>query len=146
MDSRNRLNSWIKHWWTESQTWHTYPLRQQNTAPNTKKEIKKTRKLKLNSNKNSLYLWRPRNSASFDIRIHCVGWTFRPFGSLPRTPFYRFSVKNSFSMKKMEKSSEQLPTLFSISQMCVNVHHNLVKNQDFFFWGGLRTPYEEGLY
>ena len=58
--------------------------------------------------KNSLLFCKAENSASIDISIDCVGWTVRPFGSLPQTPFFTFSVNNSLSMKKMEKSSGQL--------------------------------------
>ena len=35
-----------------------------------------------------------QNIASIDISINYVGWTFRPFGSLSRTPFFTLSVNN----------------------------------------------------
>ena len=56
-------------------------------------------KTKMKREKNFLYFCRANNSSSIDISIDSVFWTVSELVYLPRTPYFRFSVNNTLSMK-----------------------------------------------
>ena len=59
--------------------------------------------------KNSLSFCRAQISASIDISVNFIGWTVRPFGSLPRTPFFIFLWTSRFPWRKGKKNHEVYP-------------------------------------
>ena len=108
-----------------------------------KKGIQKkciTQKLKWNSKKKTLYFCRAQNSASIDTSINCVGWTVRPFGLLPRIPFFSFSVNNSFSMKKLEKKFNAFTPVYFRFYLCVQIFITIERIIKIFFclYGSLK--------
>ena len=61
----------------------------------------------MNCKKYSFWLCRANCSALSDINAKKI--------NLLQTPFFSFSVNNSFSMKKMGKSTQQLPQFFNFT-------------------------------
>ena len=69
--------------------------------------------------KKNISFCRTNDSASIDINIDSVALTVRPLSNYRGSPFFLFSVNNSFSMKKMEKSSRHLPHfIFDFTYVC----------------------------
>ena len=77
-----------------------------------------TRKRKLNTKKNFIFC-RANKSFSINKKIDSSGRTINPLFYLPWTPFFQFSVNDSFSMKKMVKSTRKFPSYFRF-YMCRN--------------------------
>ena len=65
--------------------------------------------------------------------INCVGWTVRPFGSLPRTTFFMFSLNNSFSLKKMKKKVHEDYPIFLQFYTCVKIFIRIERIKNIFF-------------